>query len=68
VTYLLARLREQGTHTGVSLLVAIILLAHLAGLDLRNLADSAIGVATALGALAAAAKTVLPDAPKEPPR
>ena len=68
MTYLLARLREQGTHTGVSLLVAIILLAHLAGLDWRNLADSAIGVATALGALAAAAKTVLPDAPKEPPR
>ena len=34
----------------------------------RNLADSAVGIATALGALAAAAKTVLPDAPKEPPR
>lgn len=68
MTYLLARLREQGTHTGVALLSAIILLAQIAGIDLRNLADSAIGVATALGALAAAAKTVLPDAPKEPPR
>jgi hypothetical protein len=68
VTYLLARLREQGTHTGVALFSAIILLAQIAGIDLRNLADSALGIATALGALAAAAKTVLPDAAKEPPR
>jgi hypothetical protein len=68
VTYLLARLREQGTHTGVALFSAIILLAQIAGIDLRNLADSAVGIATALGALAAAAKTVLPDVPKEPPR
>lgn len=68
MTYLLARLREQGTHTGVALLAAIVLLAHIAGIDLRHLADSAVGIATALGALAAAAKTVLPDAPKEPTR
>lgn len=68
MTYLLARLREQGTHTGVALFSAIILLAQIAGIDLRNLADSALGIATALGALAAAAKTVLPDAPKGPPR
>lgn len=68
MTYLLARLREQGTHTGVALLSAIVLLAHIAGVDLRHLADSAVGIATGLGALAAAAKTVLPDAPKEPPR
>ena len=68
MTYLLARLHEQGTHTGVALFSAIILLAQIAGIDLRNLADSALGIATALGALAAAAKTVLPDAPKEPPR
>jgi len=68
VTYLLARLREQGTHTGVALLAAIILLAHIAGIDLRHFADSTVGIATALGALAAAAKTVLPDVPKEPPR
>jgi hypothetical protein len=68
VTYLLARLREQGTHTGVALFAAIILLANLAGIDVRNLADSAAGIATVLGALAAAAKTVLPDGPKEPPR
>jgi hypothetical protein len=52
----------------VALFSAIILLAQIAGIDLRNLADSAVGIATALGALAAAAKTVLPDAPKEPPR
>lgn len=50
------------------LLAALILLAQIAGIDLRNLADSAVGIATALGALAAAAKTVLPDVPKEPPR
>ncbi len=68
MTYLLARLREQGTHTGVALLVSILLLAQVAGIDLHNLADSALGIATALGALAAAAKTVLPDAPREPPR
>lgn len=68
MTYLLARLREQGTHTGVALLAAIILLAHIAGIDLRHLADSTVGIAAALGALAAAAKTVLPDVPKEPPR
>ena len=68
MTYLLARLREQGTHTGVALLAAIILLAQLSGIDLRNLADSAAGIATALGALAAAAKTLLPDTPREPPR
>ncbi|MGG5819638.1 hypothetical protein [Falsiroseomonas sp. HW251] len=68
MTYLLARLREQGTHSGVALLAAIILLAHIAGVDLQNLADSVVGVATALGALAAAAKAVLPDGPKEPPR
>ena len=68
MTYLLARLREQGTHTGVALFSAIILLAQIAGIDMRNLADSALGIATALGALAAAAKTVLPDTPKEPPR
>lgn len=68
MNYLLARLREQGTHTGVALLATIVLLAHIAGIDLRHLADSAVGIATALGALAAAAKTVLPDAPKEPPR
>ena len=52
MTYLLARLREQGTHTGVALFSAIILLAQIAGIDLRNLADSALGIATALGALA----------------
>jgi hypothetical protein len=68
VTYILARLREPGTHTGVALLAAIILLAQLAGIDLRNLADSAGGIATALGTAAAAAKALLPDAPREPPR
>jgi len=68
MSYLLARLREQGTHTGVALLTAIVLLAYIAGIDLNNLTDSAMGIATALGALAASAKTILPDAPNGPPR
>lgn len=62
--YLLSRLKEQSTHTGVALLVAILLLAHLAGLDLASAADSALGLATALGSLAAAAKAFLPETPK----
>ena len=61
---LLSRLKEQSTHTGLALLVVIVLLAHLAGLDLDNLADSALGLATALGSLAAAAKAFLPEAPR----
>jgi len=63
MSYITARLREQSTHTGLALLCAILLLAHIAGIDLRHLADTATGMATALGLLAAAAKTVLPDAP-----
>ncbi len=62
MTYILARLREPGTHTGVALLAAILLLAQLTGLDPTQLTSSATGVATALGVLAAAAKVVLPDA------
>lgn len=61
MSYLLARLREPGTHTGVALLAAILLLAQLTGLDLTQLTSSATGIATALGTLAAAAKVVLPD-------
>ena len=68
MSYLLARLREQGTHTGVAPLTAIVLLAYIAGIDLSNLTDSAMGIATALGALAAAAKTILPDASAGPLR
>lgn len=64
LAYLLSRLKEQSTHTGVALLVAILLLAHLAGLDLASAADSALGLATALGSLAAAAKALLPETPK----
>lgn len=64
LAYLLSRLKEQSTHTGVALLVAILLLAHLAGLDLASAADSALGLATALGSLAAAAKAFLPETPK----
>lgn len=60
--YLLARLREPGTHTGIALLAAILLLTQLVGLDLAGLTSSISGVATTLGALAAAAKVVLPDA------
>ena len=67
LAYLLSRLREQSTHTGVALLVAILMLAHLAGLDLASAADSALGLATALGSLAAAAKAFLPETPKPTP-
>lgn len=68
MNYLLARLREQGTHTGVALLSIIVLLAHAAGINVHHVAESAAGIAAALGALAATAKTILPDAPKPPPR
>jgi hypothetical protein len=66
MTYMLDRLREPGTHTGAALLTVIVLLANLAGIDLKNLADSLLGVLTAIGSVAAAAKTVLPDAPRPP--
>jgi hypothetical protein len=61
MTYIFARLREPGTHTGIALLAAILLLAELTGLYLTQLTSSATGIATALGALAAAAKVMLPD-------
>lgn len=61
MAYILARLREPGSHTGVALLASLLLLAQLTGLDLTQLTDSATGLVTALGAVAAAAKIVLPD-------
>jgi hypothetical protein len=61
MSYLLARLREPGTHIGIALLAAILLLAQLTGLDLTQQTSSVSGVATVLGALAAAAKVALPD-------
>ncbi len=66
MTYILARLREQGTHTGLALLAAILLLAQLVGVDLTQLATSASGLATLIGTLAAAAKIALPDTPPPP--
>lgn len=61
MTYILARLREPGSHTGIALLASLLLLAQLNGLDLAQLTESVTGLATLLGTLAAAAKVALPD-------
>jgi len=61
MTYILARLREPGSHTGIALLAALLLLAQLNGVDLAQLTESVTGIATLLGTLAATAKVALPD-------
>lgn len=61
-----ARLREQGTLTGIVLLAVLLLLLRLAGLDLDVLNAEATKLVGAIGAAAAAAKVLLPDAPKLP--
>jgi len=62
------RLAEQGTLSGLALLGIMALAARAAGIDLGAVGAEIAGLAASLGALAAAAKTVLRDNAPPAPR
>jgi purine-cytosine permease-like protein len=58
-------LKDQSTHTGIALAVVIVLLAHVAGIDLivmtENMTKSLAAIATLVGLASSFAKIGLPE-------
>lgn len=65
--FLMKQLRSQSSHSAIILLAILMLAAKAAGVDLVGMSNTVTEVLTALGALSAAFKVLMPDAPTVPP-
>lgn len=65
--WIVARLREQTTHSAVLLAVIAFFASRAAGVDLIALTQGGGELLTAIAVASAAAKVLLPEAPPAPP-